>query len=83
MIPLRVRKVMIWCRNWLEADQAELTLLHHPEAEGALKATAYRFCASRQSLEPTGAVAFVPFKSPLGLEDGPSVSFRRPGDALT
>jgi hypothetical protein len=46
--------------GWLEADQAELTLLHRPEAEGALKATAYRFCASRKSLEPTGAVAFVP-----------------------
>ena len=46
--------------GWLEADQAELTLLHRPEAEGALKATAYRFCASRQSLEPTGAFAFVP-----------------------
>jgi hypothetical protein len=46
--------------GWLEADQAELTLLHCPEAEEALKATAYRFCASRQSLEPTGAFAFVP-----------------------
>ena len=46
--------------GWLEADQAELTLLHCPEAEGALKATAYRFCASRKSLEPTGAFAFVP-----------------------
>ena len=46
--------------GWLEADQAKLTLLHCPEAEGALKATAYRFCASRQSLEPTGAFAFVP-----------------------
>jgi hypothetical protein len=45
--------------GWLEADQAELTLLHCPEAEGALKATAYRFCASRQSLEPTGAFALV------------------------
>jgi hypothetical protein len=40
--------------------QAELTLLHCPEAEGALKATAYRFCASRQSLEATGTFAFVP-----------------------
>jgi hypothetical protein len=46
--------------GWLEADRAELTLLHHPEAEGALKATAYRFCASRQSLKPTGTFAFVP-----------------------
>jgi hypothetical protein len=34
--------------------------LHRPEAEGALKATAYRCCALRKSLEPTGAVAFVP-----------------------
>jgi hypothetical protein len=41
-------------------NQAELTLLHCPEAEGALKATAYRFCASRQSLEATGTFAFVP-----------------------
>ena len=47
--------------GWLEADLAELTLLHREEeAEGALTATAYRFCASRQSLEPTGAFAFVP-----------------------
>jgi len=46
--------------GWLEADQAELTLLHCPEAEGALKDTACRFCASRKSLEPTGAFAFVP-----------------------
>jgi hypothetical protein len=46
--------------GWLEADQAERTLLHRPEAEGALKATAYRFCALRQSLEATGAFAFVP-----------------------
>jgi hypothetical protein len=46
--------------SWREADQAELTLLHRPEAEGALKATACRFCASRRSLEPTGTFAFVP-----------------------
>jgi hypothetical protein len=46
--------------GWLEADQAELTLLHREEeAEGVLKATAYRFCASRRSLEPTGAFALV------------------------
>jgi hypothetical protein len=48
--------------GWLEADQAdqaELTLLHRPEAEGALKATAYRFSASRKNLEATGAFAFV------------------------
>ena len=47
--------------GWLEADQAELTLLYREEeAEGALKATAYRFCASRRSLERTGAFASVP-----------------------
>jgi hypothetical protein len=46
--------------GWLEADQAELTVLHRPEDEGVLRATAYRFCASRKSLEPTGAFAFVP-----------------------
>ena len=46
--------------GWLEADQAELTLLHRPEAEEALKATAYRFCALRKSLEPTGTFALVP-----------------------
>jgi len=46
--------------GWLEADQAERTRLHRPEAEGAIKATAHRFCASRQSLEPTGGFAFVP-----------------------
>ena len=46
--------------GWLEADQAELTVLHRQEIDGALRATAYRFCASRQSLEPTGAFALVP-----------------------
>ena len=45
---------------WLEADQAELTVLHRKEDEGALRATAYRFCAPREGLEPTGAFAFVP-----------------------
>src|SRR5918911_5602906 len=45
--------------GWLEADQAELTVLHRPEDEAALKATAYRFCASRADLEPTGAFACV------------------------
>jgi hypothetical protein len=29
--------------GWLEADQAELTVLHRPEDDGALRATAYRF----------------------------------------
>ena len=46
--------------GWLEADQAELTLLHRIEDDGALRATAYRFCASREGLEPTGAFAFIP-----------------------
>jgi hypothetical protein len=46
--------------GWLEADQAELTLLHRKEDDGALRATAYRFCASREGLQPTGAFAFVP-----------------------
>ena len=30
------------------------------EEDGALRTTAYRFCASREGLEPTGAFAFVP-----------------------
>ena len=29
--------------GWLEADQAELTVLHRPEDEGALRATGYCF----------------------------------------
>jgi hypothetical protein len=33
--------------DWLEADQVEVTVLHRPEDEGALKATAYHFCARR------------------------------------
>jgi hypothetical protein len=45
--------------GWLEAAQAELTVLHRPEDEGALRAAGYRFCASRAGLEPTGAFAFV------------------------
>jgi hypothetical protein len=45
--------------GWLEADQAELTVLHRPEDEGALRATGYRFCAPRAGLEPTGAFACV------------------------
>ena len=46
--------------GWLEADQAELTVLHRPEDEGALRATGYRFCASRAGREPTGRFACAP-----------------------
>jgi hypothetical protein len=46
--------------GWLEADQAELTVLHRPENGGTLALTAYRFCASRDALEPTGHYALVP-----------------------
>jgi hypothetical protein len=45
--------------GWLEAEQAELTVLHRSE-EGAVTATAYRFCAPRHALEPTGQHAPVP-----------------------
>jgi hypothetical protein len=45
--------------GWLEADQAELTVLHCPEDDGALRTTGYRFCASRAGLEPTGTFACV------------------------
>jgi hypothetical protein len=45
--------------GWLEAEQAELTVLH-PSEEGTVTATAYRFCASRDALEPTGQHAHVP-----------------------
>ena len=45
--------------GWLEADQAELTVLDRREDEGTLRATGYRFCASRAGLEPTGTFAFV------------------------
>ena len=45
---------------WLEGDQAEVTVLYRAEDDAALRATAYRFCAARESLEPTGAFAFVP-----------------------
>lgn len=45
--------------GWLEAEQAELTVLHRSE-DGAVTATAYRFCASRDALEPTGQHAHVP-----------------------
>lgn len=45
--------------GWLEAEQAELTVLHRKE-DGTVTATAYRFCASRDGLEPTGALALVP-----------------------
>ena len=44
--------------GWLEADQAELTVLHR-RPNGSFKPTRQRFCASRRSLEPTGAFAFV------------------------
>jgi len=44
--------------GWLEADQAELTVLHR-WPNGTFRSTRQRFCASRQSLEPTGAFAFV------------------------
>ena len=43
--------------GWLEADQAELTVLHRPENDGVFRATAYRFCASRAGLEPTGSAS--------------------------
>ncbi|HEY0793517.1 MAG TPA: hypothetical protein VGD78_20820 [Chthoniobacterales bacterium] len=46
--------------GWLEADQAELNVLHRPEDDGVLRSTGYRFCASRESLEPTGTFAVVP-----------------------
>ena len=46
--------------GWLEAEQAELTLLHQQEDDWALRVTSYRFCAAREGLEPTGTFAFVP-----------------------
>jgi hypothetical protein len=45
--------------GWLEAEQAELTVLHCTE-DGTVLATAYRFCVSRDALEPIGAFAQVP-----------------------
>ena len=45
--------------GWLEAEQAELTVLHCTE-DGTVTATAYRFCASRDALELTGRHAHVP-----------------------
>ena len=57
--------------GWLEADQAELTVLHRQEIDGALRATAYRFCASSQSLELTGAFAWVPAGNARGLSRAP------------
>jgi hypothetical protein len=45
--------------GWLEANQIELTVLHRQENDGKLRATAYRFCASREDLEPTGSFAFL------------------------
>ena len=50
--------------GWLEAEQAEVTVLHRAEEDGALRATSYRFCASREGLEPTDAFAFIPAESP-------------------
>ena len=43
----------------LEADQAELTVLHR-RRNGRFKPTRHRFCAPRQSLQPTGRHALVP-----------------------
>ena len=40
-------------------NQAEVTVLHRPEDEGPLRATGYRFCASRAGLKPTGTFACV------------------------
>jgi hypothetical protein len=39
--------------GWLEAGQAELTVLHRGR-NGALRPTRHRFCASRHSLQPSG-----------------------------
>ena len=44
--------------SWLEADQAELTVLHR-RPNGNFKTTRHRFCASRTGLEPTGQYALV------------------------
>ncbi|MBV8401995.1 MAG: cupin domain-containing protein [Acetobacteraceae bacterium] len=44
--------------GWLEADQAELTVLHR-RRNGSFKPTRHRFCAARRSLKPTGAFACV------------------------
>ena len=46
--------------RWVSEEQAERTVLHRQEDDGALRATTYRFCAPREGLEPTGAFAFVP-----------------------
>jgi hypothetical protein len=45
--------------GWLEADQAELTVLHR-RSNGSFKVTRHRFCAPRAGLEPTGLHALVP-----------------------
>jgi hypothetical protein len=45
--------------GWLEAGQAELTVLHRSE-DGTVRTTACRFCAPRNALEPTGQHAHVP-----------------------
>ena len=46
--------------GWLDADQAELTVLRRPEDDDALKVTAHCFCGPRGALEPTGTFALVP-----------------------
>jgi hypothetical protein len=67
--------------GWLDADQAELTVLYRPEGDGTLRATAYRFCASRAGLEPTGTFACVRAYKPLGFFnlDDPETLWRRDG----
>ncbi|MBV9489529.1 MAG: hypothetical protein JO069_07380 [Verrucomicrobia bacterium] len=45
---------------WLEADQAEVTVLYRGDEDETLRATGYRFCALRERLEPAGAFALVP-----------------------
>jgi hypothetical protein len=42
----------------LEAEQVELTVLHRGR-NGAFRPTRHRFCAPRQSLEPTGQHALM------------------------
>ena len=60
-----LRRTSIWdghpvaLTGWLEAEQAELTVPHRTE-DGTVTATAWRFCASRDALEPTGQHAHVP-----------------------
>ena len=56
--------------GWLEADQAELTLLHRPEAEGALTAPPTGFARRGGAWSPRAPSRSCPSESPLGLEDG-------------